>query len=193
MMGRLARREFITAMAAGAAGCRAALAAGAVQQPRGPQRLIYTSDPSNLATMQLGRHTSHKPTAEQSLADPARPEGLTRWVDNLAHNGVDIYAQAVFSQGWSLYFRSQRFEYDARPQHQRFVPMMDAGTTPLDVLIDRAHERGMQFFAKFRMNDGHGGRGQGAKFILDRCGPDLAKGYHYASRVLGAKQQRSPR
>lgn len=176
-MNSITRREFGAAISLGITGiaghtasiARPASAAAKTNaiEPRGQHRLIYTSDPSNIATMQVGRHTQHTPTAEEARADPARREDLVRWVDNLAHNGVDIYAQAVYAQGWSLYFRSPRFEYDARPQHQRFVPMMDAGIMPLDVLIEQTHKRGMQFFAKFRMSDGHGHGKQGARFLLD--------------------------
>ena len=45
--------------------------------------------------------------------------------------------------------------------------MMDAGVTPLEVLIEQTHKRGMEFIAKFRMNDRHGNGDQGARFILD--------------------------
>lgn len=136
-------------------------------EPRGERRLIYTSDPSNLAFYQVGRQVAHMPDAATARNDPARPEDLVEWVDNLAHHGVDSYAQAIYAQGWTVFFRSDRFEYDARPQHQRFVSMMDAGITPLEVLIEQTHRRGMAFVAKFRMNDRHGNGDQGARFILD--------------------------
>jgi len=136
-------------------------------QPRGSRRLLYTSDPSNLAFYQAGRTIAHKPGAAGARSDPARPEDLTGWVDELAEYGIDSYAQVVFSQGWTVLFRSERFEYDARPQHQRFVEMLESGPSPLEVLIDRTHQRGMEFFAKFRMNDRHGAGGQGARFILE--------------------------
>ena len=136
-------------------------------EPRGERRLIYTSDPSNLAFYQVGQQVNHMPDAETARNDPARPEDLVEWVDALAHHGVDTYAQAIYAQGWTVFFRSDRFEYDARPQHQRFVSMMDAGITPLEVLIEQTHKRGMEFIAKFRMNDRHGNGGQGARFILD--------------------------
>ena len=107
------------------------------------------------------------PDAETARSDPARREDLVEWVDALAHHGMDTYAQAVYAQGWTVFFRSDRFEYDARPQHQRFASMMDAGITPLEVLIEQTHKRNMEFIAKFRMNDRHGNGGQGARFILD--------------------------
>lgn len=138
-----------------------------VFEPRGERRLIYTSDPSNLAFYQVGRQVAHMPEAATAKADPARREDLIRWVDDLAHHGVDTYAQAIYSQGWTLLYRSDRFEYDARPQHQRFISMLDSGIIPLEVLIDQTHNRGMEFIAKFRMNDRHGNGGQGARFILD--------------------------
>ena len=136
-------------------------------EPRGERRLIYTSDPSNLAFFQVGRQVAHTPDASTARRDPARREDLIQWVDNLAYHGVDAYAQAIYAQGWTVFFRSDRFEFDARPQHQRFVSMMDAGITPLEVLIEQTHKRGMEFVAKFRMNDRHGNGGQGARFILD--------------------------
>ena len=136
-------------------------------EPRGERRLIYTSDPSNLAFYQVGQQVAHTPDAETARNDPARREDLIEWVDALAHHGMDTYAQVIYSQGWTVFYRSDRFEYDARPQHQRFVSMMDAGITPLEVLIEQTHKRGMEFIAKFRMNDRHGNGDQGARFILD--------------------------
>ena len=40
-------------------------------------------------------------------------------------------------------------------QHRRFLPLFEADTQPLDILIDQSHQRGMRFIAGFRMNDGH--------------------------------------
>ena len=91
--------------------------AGPVNQPRGTRRLIYTSDPSNLAFYQSGRHLSQTPDAKQARTDPARPQDLMSWVGELASNGIDAYAQVVFSQGWAVLFRSESLEYDARPQN----------------------------------------------------------------------------
>ena len=144
-------------------------------EPRGERRLIYTSDPSNLAFYQVGRQVAHTPDAATAKADPARREDLVEWVDTLAHHGIDTYAQAIYAQGWTVFFCSDRFEYDARPQHQRFVSMMDAGIVPLEVLIEQTHKRGMEFIAKFRMNDRHGNGGQGARFILDNPAWQLAE------------------
>lgn len=135
--------------------------------PRGKRRIVYGSDPSNVVFYQVGRQTGTPPDVASARQDPARPDDLIRWVDNLADNGVDTYAQTIYAQGWTLYYQSERFEYDARPQHQRFVPMMEAGITPLDVLIDRCHQRGMEFVAKFWMNDLHARGKRGARFVLD--------------------------
>tara|TARA_B100000700_G_scaffold226950_1_gene250523 strand:+ start:561 stop:2066 length:1506 start_codon:yes stop_codon:yes gene_type:complete len=112
------------------------------QTPRGNHRLIYVSDPSNTT----GR-----------LSDPATPEELreiVRSYDELAH--VDILVQEICHQGWTQFWRSDLCGYDTRPQHQRLIPMMDAGTMPVEVYIDECHRRGMTFLAGFRMNDRHG-------------------------------------
>ena len=136
-------------------------------KPRGERRLLYTSDPSNLAVYTAGRHPSQSLDPVLLDGDPCRPEDLESWVDELAHAGVDAYAQAVFSQGWTLFFRSENFEYDSRPQHRRFLSMLESGPAPLEVLIERTHNQGMEFIAKFRMSDTHGGGKQGARFVLE--------------------------
>ena len=91
----LTRRDFTNVVGSGAAAwslLRTGSTGGSpLPVPAGGGRLLYTSDPSNIATMQVGRHTKHVPTVEEARADPARVEELVRWVDNLADNGVDIY------------------------------------------------------------------------------------------------------
>ncbi|MBN1555366.1 MAG: family 10 glycosylhydrolase [Phycisphaerae bacterium] len=110
--------------------------------PRGEDRLFYVSDPSSVA--------------KSLLPDPVTEGDLRRWVDMLADAGVDLFCQEVFSQGWTAYWKSGRYEYDRREQHKRFLPMLEKGTQPLEILIDQSHKRGMKFIAGFRMNDGHG-------------------------------------
>ena len=50
-------------------------------------------------------------------------------------------------QGWTVYWKSARYEYDQRPQHRRFLPLLEAGLQPLDILIDQAHRHRMRFVA----------------------------------------------
>lgn len=126
----------------------------------GRRRLLYVSDPSTIAI--------------NGLPDPVRQQDLCGWIDAVADSGADTFCQEVFSQGWTAYFRSQRpdCEYDQRRQHRRFLPLLEAGITPLEVLIDQAHGRGLRFLAGFRMNDDHAyqARQQGlgiARFIED--------------------------
>jgi hypothetical protein len=126
--------------------------------PRGEHRILYVSDPSTIA--------------RTVLPEPVRESDLRSWVDSLADSGVDTYNQEVFSQGWTVYWQSDSYEYDQRPQHGRFRNLIDAGSQPLDILIDQAHRRGMRFIAGVRMNDGHAAhnRRQGvavARFIED--------------------------
>ena len=124
--------------------------------PRGDHRILYVSDPSTVA--------------RTVLPDPVQETDLRKWVDMVAASGVDTFDQEVFSQGWTVYWKSARYEYDQRPQHRRFLPLLEAGTQPLGIVIDQSHRRGMRFIAGFRMNDGHAGhnRRQGigiAEFI----------------------------
>ena len=110
--------------------------------PRGSWRILYVSDPSSIAT--------------NLFPDPVAAEDLRAWVDMLADSEVDVFNQEVYSQGWTAYWRTDRFEYDRRAQHARFLSMFQRGEQPLQVLIDQSHKRGMAFVARFRMNDNHG-------------------------------------
>ena len=102
-------------------------------------RILYVSDPSTIA--------------RTVLPDPVREADLRQWVDMVADSGIDMFNQEIFSQGWTAYWQSEHYEYDQRPQHQRFRPLIEAGTQPLDILIDQSHRRGMQFIAGFRMDE----------------------------------------
>ena len=109
--------------------------------PRGTRRVLYVSDPSTIAMLML--------------PDPVDAADLCRWVDMLADSGVDMFQQDVYNQGFTVYWRSDGFQYDRREQHRRFLPLLEAHVQPLQVLLDQSHRRGMLFFAGFRMNDCH--------------------------------------
>ena len=109
--------------------------------PRGERRVLYVSDPSSIAI--------------NMFPDPVEEPDLRRWVDTVADSGVDTFDQEVFSQGWTVYWRSENVEYDQRHQHRRFLPMFERGTTPLEVLIDQCRKRDLNFIAGFRVNDNH--------------------------------------
>jgi hypothetical protein len=127
--------------------------------PRGKRRTIYISDPSSIAM--------------RILPDPTGEKDIRDWVDDVADAGVDLLIQEAYTQGWTTYWRSEEFEYDARPQHRRFLPLLDRGIQPLEVLLDQSRRRGMEFLAGIRMNDNHAhvsinqGVGAGASFLLD--------------------------
>ena len=110
--------------------------------PRGTRRIHFISDPSSIAV--------------GLLPDPVEVDDLRRWVDMLADSGVDIFQQDAYHKGCTVYWCSDQFQYDPRRQHRRFLPMLDAGIQPLQVLLDQSHKRGMAFVAGFRMNDNHG-------------------------------------
>lgn len=121
------------------------------------RRFIYISDPSSIARLYLPKNVEEK--------------HLRDWVDDLSEVEVDTFIQEVYTQGWTTYWKTPLFEYDARPQHKRFLPLIDSGVQPLDVLIDQSHKRGIEFLAGMRVNDNHGhvsvsqGVGSGSSFI----------------------------
>jgi hypothetical protein len=111
--------------------------------PRGDDRILYVSDPSSIVC--------------NLLPDPVTAEALRTWMDMIADSGITIFQQDCFNQGFTVYWESERLPYDQRPQHQKFRAMIEAGEQPLQVLLDRSHERGLTFVAGFRMNDNHSG------------------------------------
>ena len=109
--------------------------------PRGERRIVFNSDPSTVAT--------------QILPDIVTEKHLSQMVDIFGDAGIDTLIQDCWNQGFTVYWRSDRLQYDQRPQHGRFLHMLDRGVQPLQVMRDRCRERGMSFLAGFRMNDTH--------------------------------------
>jgi len=169
MNSQLSRRRFLEAAVATAAWSHAGVSQSGQAtappvklgslSPRGSRRILYVSDPSSIAS----RH----------LPDPVSERDLRKWVDTLAAARVDLFIQEAYTQGWTTYWRSPRFDYDARPQHRRFLPLLDQGKQPLGILLDQCRRRGMAFMAGLRVNDNHGhvsirqGVGAGASFLVD--------------------------
>ena len=89
--------------------------------PRDTRRILFVSDPSSIAT--------------NVLPDPVEADDLRQWVDMLADSGVDIFQQDVYNKGCTVYWRSDEFQYDPRQQHRRFLPLLDSGIQPLQVLL----------------------------------------------------------
>ena len=123
-------------------------------KPRGGIRLLFVADLSSHAR-------------EPFISDPATPEQIERLVDHFALSGADALGQEVFGQGWVTYFRSDTYEFDRRPQHRRWLPMLDRGINPIEIICGRAHERGMKFIAGARFGDDHGAPTQGARWMFD--------------------------
>ena len=76
--------------------------------PRGTRRIVYCSDPSSILV--------------NLLPNPVEADDLRRWVDMLADSGVDTLLQDVYNQGYTVYWRSDQFQYDPRPQHRQNNP-----------------------------------------------------------------------
>ncbi len=169
MTRKLNRRSFVASAAVGMATGGGYTGSGGVPSsgnslpgnyaPRGSRRILYVSDPSSIAS--------------RYLPDPATEESIRAWVDRLSEARVDMFVQEAYTQGWTTYWRVDGLEYDARPQHRRFLPLLERGVQPLDVLLDQSHKHGMEFLAGIRINDNHGhisvrqGVGAGAGFLID--------------------------
>ena len=123
--------------------------------------MVYVSDPSNVADYDFDPGDPRPLITSQ----PATSTELDRFIDHVATSNADVFVQEVYNAGWTMYFRSEHFEYDARHQHRRFLPMMDEGIMPVQVMLERCRTRDMRFLAGFRVNDPHGAPNQGAMFL----------------------------
>ena len=94
---------------------------------RGDPRILYVSDPSSL--------TAHY------LPNPVEEADLRRLIGMMADGGVDMYCQDIYSQCWTAYWRSEKFPYDQRSQHERYLPLFDAGVQPVSPLPLRRSSR----------------------------------------------------
>ena len=93
---------------------------------------------------------------------PMTLEDARRPVDEVAGTAVDTFIYGVARNDGMFYDTKvgKRFGVDARPfvqnNHWRtwanMQSLIDRGLDPLDVLIDRAHDKGMEFFASLRMS-----------------------------------------
>jgi hypothetical protein len=97
---------------------------------------------------------------------PMRLEDAWVPVDEAAGTAVDTFAYGV-ERGDGLFYPSrigQRFGQDIQPFKdacywrvwENMQSLIDRGLNPLQVLVDRAHDKGMDFFASLRMG-GYGG------------------------------------
>ena len=97
---------------------------------------------------------------------PMRMEDAWRPIDEVAGTGVNTFVYGVERED-GLFYPSRvgmRFGSDMQPFQQpnywrvweNMQSLIDRGLDPLTVLIDRAHQKGMDFFASLRMA-GYGG------------------------------------
>ena len=109
--------------------------------PRSEDRLIYFADTGLNA---------------YNLWEPVTVEQFARHMDDFADNGVDIYSQLTFAAGTLKpgLFVPEHPEF-AWWTNEKLRPLIESGIQPLEVMIDRAHKRGMKFFCKLRLTDWH--------------------------------------
>ena len=173
------RRKFMQALTvaggAGAAGSSANLLAEPRpgKQPGRKKRTLYFND---------ARHYYL-----YVFEPPMTMEDAWVPIDEVAGTAVDTFVYGV-ERGDGLFYPSrvgQRFGADMRPFEltaywrtwENMQSLIDRGLDPLTVLIDRAHQKGMDFFASVRMASygglegkykvPEGGRGLAHEFVRD--------------------------
>ena len=97
---------------------------------------------------------------------PMNLEDARKPIDEVAGTSVDTFSYGV-ERGDGLFYpskRSMRFGEDIQPFDQaaywrvwnNMQSLIDKGLDPLEILIDRAHEKGMEFLASVRLGSSGG-------------------------------------
>ncbi len=129
-------------------------------KPRGDVRIVYVSDLGSDMKSVL----TENPTAAQ----------LRAYVDTLAANGVDIYAQDVFSKQGVGWFEPEHPDHEPHTGKTPVTGIPPQDGPPIAIVVDQSHRSGMKFLAAFRMADRHGGSGTGMlKKRQDLWNPDF--------------------
>ena len=147
---------------------------GAAGMPNNERRILYNGDGGNL----LCEFWINWPDRQQRFrVEEIDPEGMKAIaedsLDELAEAGVDTLSSVVwfnfYASGWPLSNPADGMPDALHPRftHTGYFPLYQAGYDFLQIVIDRCHERGMEFAACFRMNDRHGHGANSGRFILD--------------------------
>ena len=170
---KITRRQLFQSAALATAGQHAVGRAEQQERPHRKRRTIYFNDARHYYL-----YVFEPP---MKLVDAWRP------IDEVAGTAVNTFVYGV-ERGDGLFYPSKvgmRFGEDQRPftfgaywrVWHNMQSLMDRGLNPLKVLIDRAHQKGMEFFASLRMSSygglkpefkvPEGGRGMAHQEIRD--------------------------
>jgi len=133
--------------------------------PKNERRILYNSDSGN-AFMEFWDWGPHlgKIDAEEIKSI------IENSIDEMSEAGVDTLAMVLWGRFMALW-PPKRLADDCEDMsaHLRFswLPLYEAGYDAVKIMIDRCHQRGMEFLACFRMNDRHGYRGNVGRFIFE--------------------------
>jgi hypothetical protein len=117
-------------------------------------RILYASDSNNIAWCILRcKPLREQDTEAPELGDQPTAADLRRHLDDLADNGVDIFAQCVLAKQGAGWFEPEHPDHAHRPSIIDAIDPKDGA--PIEIAIDQCHRRGMKFIAKFRMADRH--------------------------------------
>ena len=126
--------------------------------PRGEARILYASDGNNIGRYILTNQPNDVLTTKLGGSAHSGRE-LRRHLDELADNGVDLFAQSIFTKYGLSWFQAEHPDHGHQPTGLDKIDPEDG--TAIEIAIDQCHKRGMKFLAKFRMADRHGGTGRG--------------------------------
>ncbi len=119
------------------------------------------------------------------ITDPAeiRRTLEEEFVDKLAEAGVDQVSICLWSWFKCLGHSSVVERRSGRPSWDCWDPLYEAGEDPVQIMLDRCHDRGMRFITGMRMNDRHSdGSCPKGRFIMDNPQWQL-KGVSYATAI----------
>ena len=119
--------------------------------PNNERRILFNSDTGN-AFAEFWNSAAHLGTMDaeemKALAENS--------IDELAAAGIDTLATVVWVRFLAM-VPSKVMPDPFSSWGEGYVTLAEAGYNPVDLMIDRCHQHGMEFIACFRMNDRHGG------------------------------------
>ena len=117
--------------------------------PKNERRILYNSDSGN-AFSEFWHNRAVNPEEMKAIMEDS--------IDEMAAAGIDTLATVVWARFEAMVpskVMPDPFRWVSGAQG--YMTLAEAGYNPVDIMIDRCHEHGMEFIACFRMNDRHGG------------------------------------
>jgi len=121
------------------------------ETPKTERRIVYNGDGGN-AFVEFWQNRTVSPEEMKDIVEDS--------IDEMADAGVDTLSTVVWynfhASAWPVSNPADDMSDITHPRHtDTYFPLYEAGYHPVQIMIDRCHQHGVEFVACFRMNDRH--------------------------------------